>query len=178
MEREIFVETPRLILRNWLPSDYEPYIAMNQDPEVMEFFPSLLTPEQSMAHIASFIDRIAEFGYTFFAAERKDNGQFIGFTGLSKVSFEADFTPCVEIGWRLSRENWGHGFATEAATACLKLGFEDLGLDKIYSFTSIYNKRSEHVMEKIGMKKGGYFEHPNVPEGHFLRQHVLYCLNC
>jgi RimJ/RimL family protein N-acetyltransferase len=174
MEGEIFVETPRLILRSWLPSDYEPYIAMNQDPEVMEFFPSLLTAEQSTEHIQSFIEKITGYGYGFFAAERKDNGQFIGFTGLSRPGFEAAFTPCVEIGWRLSRENWGRGFATEAAKACLKFGFEDLGLDKIYSFTSVHNKRSEHVMEKIGMKKAGYFDHPRVPEGYFLRKHVLY----
>jgi RimJ/RimL family protein N-acetyltransferase len=174
MECEIFVETPRLILRNWLPSDNEPYIAMNQDKEVMEFFPSLLTAEQSMAHIQSFKERICEFGYTFFAVERKDNGEFIGFTGLSRPGFEAAFTPCVEIGWRLSRPNWGQGFATEAAIASLKFGFEDLKLDTIYSFTSVHNKRSEHVMEKIGMKKEGYFDHPLIKDGHILKKHVLY----
>ena len=106
--------------------------------------------------------------------ERKDNGQFIGFTGLSHPGFEADFTPCMEVGWRLSRENWGHGFATEAAIASLDYGFNVLGCDVIYSFTAEPNIRSERVMQKAGMIKDGYFEHPLIEEGNWLRRHVLY----
>lgn len=115
-----------------------------------------------------------QYGYGFFAVERKDNGEFIGFTGLTHPGFEAEFTPCVEIGWRLSKQNWGQGFATEAAMACLKFGFQELGLNEIYSFTSVHNLRSEQVMKKIGMIKEGYFEHPLMDDGHFLKQHVLY----
>ena len=147
---------------------------MNKDEKVREFFPSLLTAERSLEDIEWFNQSSSKHGYTFFAVERKDNSQFIGFTGLYQPGFDAAFTPCVEIGWRLSHQNWGLGFATEAATACLKFGFENLGLDAIYSFTSIHNKRSEHVMEKIGMKKDGYFDHPRIADGHFLKRHVLY----
>ena len=174
MECKIFIETSRLILRNWLPSDYEPYIAMNLDAEVMEFFPSISTRAETLAQIERVTRHINDCGYGFFAVEQKDNGQFIGFTGLSHPQFETHFTPCVEIGWRLSKENWGRGFATEAAQACLDFGFNVQGLDEIYSFTSVNNKRSEHVMEKIGMKKEGYFDHPLVEDGHVLKKHVLY----
>lgn len=174
MERKIFVETPRLILRNWLPTDDEPFITMNQDSGVMEFFPNLTTAAETLAQIERVNQHINEYGYGFFAVERKDNGQFIGFTGLSHPRFETHFTPCVEIGWRLSKANWGLGFATEAALACLDFGFNLPGLDEIYSFTPVHNKRSEHVMEKIGMKKEGYFDHPLVEDGHVLKKHVLY----
>lgn len=169
-----YIETPRLILRDWLPADNQPYIDLNLDAVVMEFFPSIRTAEETLAQIEKLKAHIKQYGYGFFAMERKDNGQFIGFTGLSQPGFEADFTPCVEIGWRLSRENWGLGFATEAAKACLQFGFNDLGLDEILSFTSVHNIRSEQVMKKIGMVKAGYFEHPMMDDGHFLQQHVLY----
>lgn len=171
---KVFLETPRLIIRQWKDSDHAPYIQLNQDEEVMEFFPSTTTAAQTLEQIDRFTTRIEEQGYGFFAVERKDNGQFIGFTGLSQPGFESYFTPCVEVGWRLSKANWNQGFATEAATACLQFGFEDLGLNEIYSFTSVHNLRSERVMQKTGMLKVGYFEHPLIDEGHFLRSHVLY----
>jgi len=173
MGLKIFIETPRLILRQWKTSDYDPYIQLNQDSDVMEFFPSVSTKEETLAQIDRFITHIDQHGYGFFAVERKDNGQFIGFTGLSRPRFEAYFMPCVEIGWRLSKANWGQGFATEAALACLDFGF-DIGLDEIYAFTSVHNKKSEHVMLKAGMLKQGEFEHPLIEDGHFLKQHVLY----
>ncbi|MBS1531966.1 MAG: GNAT family N-acetyltransferase [Bacteroidetes bacterium] len=170
----IFLETPRLILRDWQPGDHEPYVVMNADPEVMEFFPSTMTREQTMAQISRITGFIAGNGYGFFAVERKDNRQFIGFTGLSYVTFKSDFTPCTEIGWRLSKTNWGQGFATEAAEASLRYGFGHLGLKEIFSFTSVHNQRSENVMKKIGMQKMGTFEHPLVSDGSFVKEHVLY----
>ena len=170
----IFIETPRLILRDWLESDNEPYIALNADPQVMEFLPSVLTREQTLAQIDRIAGAIAENGYGFFAAERKDSGQFIGFTGLNYVTFEGDFTPCTEIGWRLSRESWGQGFATEASKACLEFGFDKLGLNDIYAFTAVGNSRSENVMKKIGMVKMGTFDHPLVADDSFLKKHLLY----
>lgn len=170
----IFLETPRLILREWQESDYEPYIALNADPVVMEYFPSVRSPGETMAQIGRIVSNMDERGYGFFAVERKDNGQFIGFTGLTNAPFESWFTPCVEIGWRLSRENWGCGFATEAAKACLYYGFDRLGLGEIYSFTSIHNTRSEQVMKKIGMVKEGVFGHPSIADGNWLKEHVLY----
>jgi RimJ/RimL family protein N-acetyltransferase len=171
---KIFIETPRLILRQWTETDYQPYIELNQDKDIMEFFPNVSTAVETLAQIDRFMTRIEQNGYGFFAVERKDNGQFIGFTGLSQPGFESHFTPCVEIGWRLSKANWNQGFATEAASACLEYGFNKLGLDEIYSFTSVRNKRSERVMIKIGMKKEGVFDHPSIEEGHFLKEHVLY----
>jgi RimJ/RimL family protein N-acetyltransferase len=170
----IRLETPRLILRQWQKSDYAPYIQLNADEIVMEYFPSILSTEQTIAQIGRIISHIDKYGYGFFAVERKDNGQFIGFTGLAHVNFESYFTPCMEVGWRLSRENWNHGFATEAAKACIDLGFEQLGIKDIYSFTSVHNERSERVMQKIGMEKIGTFVHPHIAEGDFLKEHVLY----
>lgn len=170
----IFLETPRLILRQWQESDYEPYILLNADKEVMEFFPLTSTRDESLAQIVRLTAHVDQHGYGFFAVERKDNHEFIGFTGLANVRFESHFTPCVEIGWRLSKANWNHGFATEAARACLKYAFDTLKLNEIYSFTSIHNKRSEHVMKKIRMNKVGVFDHPLIEDGHILKQHVLY----
>jgi len=171
---QIFIETPRLILRQWTIADQEPFIQLNMDQEVMEFFPSTKTREETLAQIDRIVNNINKYGYGFFAVERKDNGEFIGFTGLTHPGFENYFTPCVEIGWRLSRANWNHGFATEAARACLEFGFEKLNLKEIYSFTAVQNKRSEQLMIKTGMIKQGLFDHPALEEGDPLRQHVLY----
>jgi ribosomal-protein-alanine N-acetyltransferase len=170
----IFIETPRLILRQWKTSDHAPFIKLNRDKDVMEFFPSVKTKEETLAQIERLSQDITRQGYGFFAVERKDSHEFIGFTGLTHPGFESYFTPCLEIGWRLSKANWGFGFATEAAIACLAFGFDTLGLDDIYSFTSIHNKKSENVMIKIGMAKDGEFEHPLMKDGHFLKKHVLY----
>jgi RimJ/RimL family protein N-acetyltransferase len=170
----IFLETPRLILRQWTIADHEPYIQLNKDNDVMEFFPSTQTDEETRAQIERLSTHIDQHGYGFFAVERKDNHEFIGFIGLSHPRFESYFTPCVEIGWRISKANWNQGFATEAAKACLNFGFNQLGLDTIYSFTSVHNVRSEKVMIKIGMEKTGEFDHPLLEDGHFLQKHVLY----
>ncbi|MDO3628125.1 GNAT family N-acetyltransferase [Mucilaginibacter sp. BT774] len=168
------IETPRLILRQWKESDQDPYIRLNSDLEVMEFFPSVKTPTETLAQIKKIAAYIGQHGYGFFAVERKDNHQFIGFTGVCEPGFDAYFTPCIEIGWRLSKENWGQGFATEAALACLDFGFDKLNLAAIYSFTSIHNKRSEKVMQRIGMSKTGEFDHPSIADGHWLKRHTVY----
>ncbi|MDB5088249.1 MAG: ribosomal-protein-S5-alanine N-acetyltransferase [Mucilaginibacter sp.] len=171
---EIFIETSRLILRQWKETDLEPFAQLNMDNDVMGFFPSVLAKEETLVLVNRVTKHIKEYGFGLFAAERKDNNQFIGFTGLSHPRFESHFTPCVEIGWRLSKENWNQGFATEAAKACLQFGFDTLKLSEIYSFTTVSNFRSENVMKKIGMIKEGYFEHPSVEDGHILKKHVLY----
>ena len=170
----IFIETPRLILRQWQQSDQEPYISLNAVPEVMEYFRSIKTPAETLTQIERISDYVDRHGYGFFAVERKDNHWFIGFTGICEPGFEAYFTPCIEIGWRLSRENWGYGFATEAALACIDFGFDKLNLKEIYSFTAIHNYRSEKVMQRIGMNKAGEFDHPLIPDGNWLKKHVLY----
>ena len=171
---EIYIKTARLILRQWTAADHEPYIQLNQDADVMEFFPSILSPEETLTQINRLSSHIVAYGYGFFALERKDNNRFIGFTGLSHPRFDSYFTPCVEIGWRLSKASWGRGFATEAAKACLEYGFKILNLEEIYSFTSIHNIRSEQVMKKIGMEKAGTFDHPSIKDGNVLKTHVLY----
>ncbi len=176
MKPEIFIETPRLILRDWLTDDDKPFIDLNSDAEVMQFFPSVKTADETREQITRIKSHIKQHGFGFFAMERKDNGEFIGFTGLMRPAFEAHFTPCVEIGWRLNKKSWGYGYATEAGRACLEFGFEDLKFDKIYSFTAVQNIPSEKVMQRIGMVKEGYFDHPAMEDGHLLKKHVLYGL--
>lgn len=172
------LETSRLWLREWRVEDREPFARMNADPRVMEHFPKLLSPEESDAMIDRIEQIFLEQGFGLWALERKDNGAFIGFTGLGIPRFESWFTPCVEIGWRLAFEAWGQGFATEAAQRALAFGFENLGLEKIVGFTSIPNVRSQRVMQKLGMRHEPewVFEHPLVAEGSRLRTHLLYAM--
>ena len=174
MGSQIFIETERLFLRQWEKSDEEAYIKMNLDKDVMKFFPATLTEDQSRQHIDRMTEHIQNNGYGLFAVERKEDGSFIGFIGFSHPSFEACFTPCTEIGWRLAKSYWRYGYATEGAKACLGFGFDKLALKDIYSFTSVHNKRSEQVMKNAGMKKLGWFDHPSLEKGHYLQKHVLY----
>jgi RimJ/RimL family protein N-acetyltransferase len=168
------LETPRLILRRWQKADCEPFYRMNSDPRVMEFFPACLSRAESDALIARAEAHFETHGFGPFAAELRDGGDFTGFVGLMVPQFEAHFTPCVEIGWRLAAEYWNQGLATEGANAVLRLAFEEAGLREVVSFTVPANLRSRRVMEKLGMTYSGDFEHPRLPEGHPLRRHVLY----
>jgi len=179
MKPELNIETERLILRRWRPSDSEPYSRLNFDPSVMEFLLKPLSREESDAMIARAEAHFVEHGYGPWALEVKSTGEFIGLTGLTRPTFETKFTPCVEVGWRLARASWGNGYATEAAHAALAYGFEKAGLKEIVSFTVRANKKSIAVMERIGMKRDPKedFEHPKVPVGHVLRGHVLYRLS-
>ena len=172
------ITTPRLLLRPWRSSDHEPFAAMSADPEVMEFFPALLSREESAQAIGRIEEHYREYGFCFFAAEWIGRAPFIGFIGIAHVLFEAPFTPAIEIGWRLARPYWGHGLATEGAQAMLSYAFRNLGLEQIVSFAVPGNIRSRRVMEKIGMRHehAGNFEHPHLPAGHPLRRHVLYRL--
>jgi RimJ/RimL family protein N-acetyltransferase len=175
MPEIIEIDTPRLRLRQWRETDREPFAALNADPEVMEFFPSLQSRATSDASIDSWQSQFASQGWSNWAVELRSSGQFIGFTGLSVPRRVLPFSPCVEIGWRLAREHWGLGYATEAARASLRVGFEQLALAEIVSFTAIGNFRSRAVTKRIGMRNANQdFEHPGVPEGHALRLHCLY----
>jgi len=173
----IHIETDRLILRDWLPNDIAPFIALNQDPEVMEFLLPV-TEKRVEEMIEMFKNHITSYGYGLFACEVKDSSEFIGFVGLNIPSFTAHFTPCVEIGWRLARKAWYQGYATEAAKAVLESGFNRCHLDEIVAFCGRGNNRSRKVMEKIEMIHDlkGDFIHPKVPENHPLQWHVLYRL--
>jgi RimJ/RimL family protein N-acetyltransferase len=170
------LHTQRLLLRRWRPEDRAPFAAMNADPRVMEHFPSLLSREQSDASVDRIEKHFQDHGWGLWAVEAPGVATFAGFIGLNIPPYETHFTPCVEIGWRLAAEYWGRGYATEGARAALALGFAELGLAEIVSYTVPGNQRSRRVMEKIGMTHdpGDDFDHPRVPAGHPLRRHVLY----
>ena len=175
MSEAIEFDTARLRLRRWSEADRAPFAALNTDQAVMEFFPAPIGRVASDASIDAWTAQFAERGWSNWAVERRDSGEFIGFTGLSIPRRRFTFSPCVEIGWRLARADWGFGFASEAASATLRAGFEQIGLDEVVSFTTLANRRSRAVMDRIGMRDAGYeFEHPGVPEGHPLRPHCLY----
>ena len=170
--------TPRLRLRQWREEDLAPFAALNADPQVMEFFPKVLTRAESDAVAGRIRDHFARHGFGLWAVEAPGTVPFMGFVGLAVPSFEAHFTPCVEIGWRLAREHWGHGYATEAATAALAFAFGDRALEEIVAFTVPANIPSRRVMGRLGMRRSPAddFEHPAIAEGHPLRSHVLYRL--
>ncbi len=169
-------ETARLIMRRWREEDRTPFAALNADPVVMEHFPSTLTRQESDALVVRIEAQLETLGYGLWALEVRDTGEFIGFTGLALQTFPAPFTPAVEVGWRLEHAAWGNGYATEAALAALDYGFDIADLDEIVSMTATTNVRSQRVMQRIGMTydPADDFEHPNVPDGHRVKPHVLY----
>jgi RimJ/RimL family protein N-acetyltransferase len=151
---------------------------MNADPVVMEFFPSLLSREESDAMLDRFEDEYSRRGFCPWAVEEREGATFIGFVGLHEIPDYLSFAPALEVGWRLARGFWGRGFATEAAASSLTFAFQELLADEVVSMTSAVNERSRRVMERLGMHRDALddFEHPRVPEGHSLRPHVLYRL--
>jgi RimJ/RimL family protein N-acetyltransferase len=170
------LSTERLILRPWRDSDLSAFARLNDDPVVMEFLPGRLNRDESDAMATRIREQMERRGWGLWAVEVSSSVPFIGYVGLSVPSFDAHFTPCVEIGWRLAKEHWGHGYATEAAAATLQFAFDHLKLKQIVSFTVPLNTRSMRVMERIGMTRdlAGDFEHPKLSPGHPLRRHVLY----
>jgi RimJ/RimL family protein N-acetyltransferase len=169
------LRTARLLLRRWRPDDREPFAALNADPVVMEHFPSTLTGQQSDALVDRIEAHFLHHGFGLWAVEIPAVTRFAGFIGLSVPTFQAHFTPCVEIGWRLAKRYWSMGFATEGARAVLNFGFDQLRLNEIVSFTVPGNVRSRRVMERVGMRYSPEddFDHPLLNEGH-PRRHVLY----
>ncbi|GHD93152.1 GNAT family N-acetyltransferase [Streptomyces naganishii] len=170
------LRTDRLLLREWRESDLGPWAAMNADPQVREYFPDVLTREQSEASAARFQAGLERRGWGWWAVEVKKTGAFVGFTGLDPVEEDMPFTG-VEAGWRLARPAWGHGYATEAARAVLAFGFERLGLPEILAITVAGNLRSQAVMRRLGMTRDPSvdFHDPTAPDGP-LRHNVVYRL--
>jgi len=168
--------TERLWLRHWRDADREPWAAMNADPQVMRFLGPLLTRPQADAIVDALEERLVSEPFGVWAVEVLGTGEFIGCVGLSRPSFDAAFTPCVEVLWRLRRSAWGFGYATEAAVAAVTHGFESCGLEEIVSFTVVDNVRSRAVMEAMGMvrDRSGDFDHPRLAASDPLRPHVLY----
>jgi len=174
------LETERLILRSWESRDHAPLAAVLGDPEVRRFYPSTATPEQTLAQLASSIDKQAATGFHFGAAELKATGQFVGLIGLGYIPEQTRAAirgqPAVEIGWQFDKAFWGQGLAPEGARGWLDYGFGTLGLPEIVAFTYAGNLPSQRVMAKIGMTRDpdADFEHPGLAPGHPLRPHVVY----
>lgn len=145
------LETEGLKLPQWVHTDFEIFATMNADPKVMEYCPSLLSETESNAFAQKIEALISKRGWGFWAVELKSKNRFIGFVGLHKAEVHLPFNPCVEIGWRLSSQYWGHGYATEAATTALEFAFETLSLQEVVSFTSLENKRTQTVMQRLKM---------------------------
>jgi len=164
----------QVTLRQWRDSDLELYAAMNADPEVMRYFPSLLTYERTKASLVRQRTFIEQRGWGLWALDV--DGTFTGFTGLATPGFEAPFMPCVVVGWRLRREYWGRGLAYRGALRALEYAFSILKLPEIVSFTAALNAPSRRLMERLGFVRDvtSDFDHPSIPEGHELRHHVLY----
>jgi RimJ/RimL family protein N-acetyltransferase len=172
------MHTERLIMRRWREEDREPFAVMNADPEVMEHFPAPLTREESDAFVGKIEEQFDRLGYSLWALEVRESGEFIGFTGLALQTFEAPFLPAVEIGWRLARPAWGHGYASEAARRAVTYAVEETDLEGIISMTAVSNLRSQAVMRRLGMTRDPAedFAHPRLPADHPLSPHVLYRL--
>ena len=173
------IRSSRLLLRPWKQEDLEPLFAMSNDARVMEFFPSFHTREDCEAMLARMINHHQEHGFGYWAVEIPGITSFAGLLGLAVPRFDAHFTPCVEVGWRLMAKHWGRGYATEGALAALRVGFEHIGLPEIISMTAVINTRSQRVMQKLGMtcNRDEDFDHPFVPVGHRLQPHVLFRLS-
>ncbi len=170
------IETERLILRPWREDDILPFSEINSNMEVMEYLPKCLSLEETVQFYNRIVAEHYRFGYGLYAVETKIDGSFIGYVGFHHFDFDAEFSPGVEIGWRLAKEFWNQGYATEAAIACLDYARRNQLFNEIYSFTTVDNHRSERVMQKIGMEREGFFSHPALPRGHRLKPHVLYKL--
>ena len=175
MPPPIEVTTQRLRLRQWRETDRKPYAALNADPAVMRFFAGTQTREASDRSIDVWCAELNERGWSNWAVEALESGSFVGFIGLSVPKRALPFMPCVEIGYRLAREHWGKGYATEGAKAVLEVAFTRLNLNEVVSFTALLNLPSRAVMERIGMINSNEdFDHPALPEGSELRRHCLY----
>ena len=173
------IETERLYLRQWQASDFAVFAEINADPEVMKYFPKLLTPKVSDIIASKCQQLIANQGWGLWAVSLKDSTKtyddFIGFVGLNDTLADMSFAPAVEIAWRLHKDYWGQGYATEAARAALNFAFTELSLDEVVSFTAVINKRSQLVMERLGMMNTrANFYHPALDPNHRLAEHVLY----
>jgi len=174
------IATERLLLRRWRADDLAPFARLNADRRVMEHLPGPLGREESDALARRIEQHFADHGFGPWAVEVPGLAPFVGFVGLARPGFDAHFTPCVEIAWRLAAEHWGRGYATEGARAALAFGCGALALEEIVAFTVPGNARSRRVMENLGMthEPRDGFDHPDLPEGHPLRRHVLYRHTC
>lgn len=177
MTKEYIFKSKRLGFRNWLTIDVEIMDEINSDEEVMEFFPSIKSKQETSEFIERMQNQLQEKGFCYYAVDKLETSEFIGFIGLSEQTFTSDFTPAIDIGWRLKRDEWNKGYATEGAKRCLDYAFSQLKLEKVIAITPIVNLKSEQVMKKIGMKKVKNFNHPTLADDERLRECSLYEIN-
>jgi RimJ/RimL family protein N-acetyltransferase len=170
------IRTGRLLMRRWREPDREPFAELNGDPETLVYFPATLSRAESDAFVDRMEAGFAERGYGLWALEVIQTGDFIGFTGLAPMPSDVPGGGGTEIGWRLARHAWHHGYATEAARAALRVAFDGLGLPEIWSMTAVLNTPSQAVMRRIGLSELARFEHPRVPDGSPVKPHVMYYL--
>ena len=168
------LRTERLLMRRWRESDREPFAVLNGDAEILKYFPSTLGRAASDALIDRIEACFEELGYGLWALEVTGSGQFIGFTGLNPMPDGVPGAGGIEVGWRLVRQAWHHGYATEAARAALTVAFDGAGLNEIWSMTAALNEPSQAVMRRLGLTEVARFDHPRVPQGSPLRPHVTY----
>ncbi|EAR00016.1 GNAT family N-acetyltransferase [Maribacter sp. HTCC2170] len=177
MEKEYLFKSERLGFRNWEENDLKELEIMNSDVEVMEHFPKTLAKKENKALFEKLRLHYKKHNHTYFATEILESGELIGFIGLVFQDYKTDFTPAVDIGWRLKKSAWGKGFATEGAKKCIDFGFNKLNLDKIIAICTVKNSKSENVMKKIGMNKIGEFNHPKLKEFPDLEKCICYGIN-
>ncbi len=162
-------------MRQWSNEDLAEMARINADPEVMKYYPKLLSRQESNAAVEKFKSLISKNGWGFWAVESIRDRSFIGLVGLHKPTYKLPFGPCVEIGWRLARSSWGQGYATEAGRECLNFAFAQLELSEVFAFASVANMKSRAVMERLDMENTqANFDHPTVPHNSPLREHVVY----
>ena len=170
------IRTDRLLMRRWHDSDLEPFAALNGDPETMRYFPQTLDRAASDAFVSLIEERFDQQGYGLWALENLDTGDFIGYTGLNPLPPGVPGAGGMEVGWRLAKRAWHHGYATEAAIAALGVAFDEVGLAEIWSTTAVLNEPSQAVMRRIGLTEYARFDHPRIAVGHRLRPHVMFHL--
>jgi RimJ/RimL family protein N-acetyltransferase len=170
------LSTERLLMRRWQDSDREPFADLNGDPETMLYFPAPLSRAASDALIDRIESSFDQLGYGLWALEVVATGEFIGLTGLNPMPDDVPGAGGVEVGWRLAKRAWHHGYATEAARAAVGVAFDGVGLDEVWSMTAVLNEPSQAVMRRLGMTEVARFDHPRVPQGHPLQPHVTYHL--
>lgn len=174
MKEEYLFKSKRLGFREWRPADIEVMTEINSDPLVMEFFPSIRSKIETIEFINKMTDHFIRLGHCYYAVEKLESNDFIGFIGLSEQTFNSDFSPCIDLGWRLKSSEWNKGYATEGAKECLNYGFNFLGISKINAISPKINIKSEYIMKKIGMKKINEFKHPDLVQFPNLQDCLIY----
>ena len=174
MATKYLFSSERLGFRTWSADDLNAFYALNADALVMQHFPKTLSKEETRDYITKLQEHYETYGHCYYATEIKETGEFIGFIGLAFQDYETDFTPNVDIGWRLKKTSWGKGYATEGAKKCLDIAFENFQLQKVIATCTIQNSSSEKVMQKIGMQKMSTFKHPKLAHCPEIQSCLLY----